>query len=227
MSRISGLAALAYRLDAILLSPANMARVRANAESSLADHEQGDPCFPDHPNNECLSDFDPNNVLTPEQRALALAALHDVHCAGVEKVVVIPADLTGAAAAADKRLYPALAAAVRWAGILQRARRLEDWALPWFESQMLRFEQECCGAAPPGGAVQSEAGPIDTSWPEYLSARDIADRLRLPREATRKKLERHAVKFPDCYMEPDSGTRRRGEPKRLYRPAEVLHIFRT
>jgi hypothetical protein len=60
--------------------------------------------------------------------------------------------------------------------------------------------------------------------PEYLSAKDLADRLGLPREATRKKLDRLFQKFPDCAI--DNEAPRRRESKRLYRVADVLPHLR-
>ena len=56
-------------------------------------------------------------------------------------------------------------------------------------------------------------------WPAYMSAADLATRLGLPPEATRKKLERRAGRS-DCYIENESP--RRGEAKRLYRVEDVL-----
>jgi hypothetical protein len=60
---------------------------------------------------------------------------------------------------------------------------------------------------------------------EYLSANDLADRLGLPREATRKKLERFAKKHRGCYYDHDLP--RKGEARRYYRVADVLpHLQR-
>jgi hypothetical protein len=65
--------------------------------------------------------------------------------------------------------------------------------------------------------------PADELWPAYMSARDLADRLCLSREATRKKLARLAANH-DCFIENESP--RKGEAKRLYRVADVLPELR-
>jgi hypothetical protein len=78
-------------------------------------------------------------------------------------------------------------------------------------------------------AVEKETPPADPTatppeppWPEYMSAKDLSNRLGLPPDATRKKLERLAGKY-DCFI--DNESPRRGEAKRLYRVADVLpHI---
>jgi hypothetical protein len=55
--------------------------------------------------------------------------------------------------------------------------------------------------------------PVEAPWPEFMSANDLADRLQMPREATRKKLERLGEKC-DCFREVESPAK--GEPKKLY-----------
>ncbi len=165
MSRSTALAALASHIDALLLNPANMARERELAEVCLAEPEHVNALFPEHPDNP-FPDRDLNVVQTPGQRALAFAAIHDVYCAGVEKVVAVPRDLTRGAVLADDQLIPAWLRAFRWAMILDEARGLGNWAMPWFELQMRRFEQEFCEpecdvptSPPTVGTTTGEAPP--------------------------------------------------------------------
>jgi hypothetical protein len=79
--------------------------------------------------------------------------------------------------------------------------------LPGHERQESLPGQEA-GAAPP--------------WPAYMSAADLADRLGLNREATRKKLERLAGKH-DCRIENESP--RKGDATWFYHVQTVLPYF--
>jgi hypothetical protein len=76
----------------------------------------------------------------------------------------------------------------------------------------------------PQAPNDSDRGP-DTAapWPAYLSAAELAKRLDLPKESTRKKLERLAKKM-DCFQESESP--RIGEARKLYRVADVLDKIR-
>ena len=176
MSPSPALAAIAFRVDAMVLNPANMTRARELAEECLAEPEQADvnALFPDHPDDP-FPDRDPNVVQTLGQRALALAAIHDVYCAGVEKVVVVPGDLTFEAVLADNQLIPAWLRAFRWAVILDQARGLGAWALPWYELQMRRFERdlpEKVDAAPTTAPAAGEVGAVfASSTPPVTPAR--------------------------------------------------------
>jgi hypothetical protein len=168
MSSSTGLVAIASRVDELLLDPANMAWERQLAEECLANPELGhvNALFPDHPDEPFL-DHDPNVSQTPGQRALIFAALHDVYCTGVEKVIAVPRDLTRAAVLADDQLIPAWSRAFRWTVILDAARGLGDWAVPWFELQMRRFERECsCEVSGQLEANLPATGPEHRKTPE-------------------------------------------------------------
>jgi hypothetical protein len=85
------------------------------------------------------------------------------------------------------------------------------------------------GAAPPAPEAHRPdglAGPGAAWWPELLSAGDIADRLKLSRDAVDACLRRYRRAYPDCATETEEG-RRRNEPRYLYRVADVLPHLRA
>src|SRR6266436_4472709 len=102
---MSALQNLALRVDELLRRPENMAGARRLAEACLDDPAQGHVDalqFPTSPMDpyDWTSDsilrergLEETPVLTSAQMALALAALHDVYCSSVEKVVAVPADV--------------------------------------------------------------------------------------------------------------------------------------
>jgi hypothetical protein len=165
----SGLVALALRVNEILTKPACMAAMRRLAEFCLADpvNSRIDALeFPTNPGDGF--DWTENSlarerwikeytVLTPEQTALVVAALHDYHCNGVEKVIVgaiIPSDPTAfdtdfADAATCRALRGAghvpitaneLGRRVRWERLLEWVRNAGDYSVFWFTLQVRRFE---------------------------------------------------------------------------------------
>jgi hypothetical protein len=95
-------------------------------------------------------------VITPCQRALALAALHAVHCPGCEPVLTIPADVQ--AVNAEGRVSDEYRWAVRWSVIRDRVRQLGDYAVNWFRLQLPRFEQDLLKA---DTQVRAEAARAD------------------------------------------------------------------
>jgi hypothetical protein len=102
---------------------------------------------------------------------------------------------------------------------LLAADALDDW--PTYLTRLVDFLTR--GGPREGGTAPCSTGraaPEDAvPWPEYMSAGDLAGRLGLPPEATRKKLERLAERF-DCFIENESP--RKNEARRLYRVADVL-----
>lgn len=106
-------------------------------------------------------------------------------------------------------------------------------AMPFLDELAAAVVADC--TAQKGRPVDTGTGPsqrpasatppstLEAPWPEYMSAKDLAERLGLPREGTRKKLERLADKY-DCSIENESP--RRGECRRLYRTADVLPHLR-
>jgi hypothetical protein len=99
----------------------------------------------------------------------------------------------------------------------RRLDRLRQW------ENLLRDPVLPPQAEPSFDGGQKAAADQDVPWPDYMSAADLAERLGLEREATRKKLERMAKRF-DCFV--DNESRRKGEAKRLYRVADVLPDLR-
>jgi hypothetical protein len=124
---------IARRVDQLLLDPANMAAARALVDAYLEGRRQGTveaipfPLPPDEPDVARLA-----AALTPEQRAGALAALHEALCDGVEKVM----------RGGD------LLAVLSWEAVLSQVRRLGDWAAHWFALQLQYFERSL--HSPPG-----------------------------------------------------------------------------
>ncbi|MSR55804.1 MAG: hypothetical protein EXS09_21385 [Gemmataceae bacterium] len=95
--------------------------------------------------------------------------------------------------------------------------------IPEWRIAFARFREwlALCDRSAASGAEET---PIHDStdaapWPEYLTANDLANRLKLPQAATRKKLERLA-KNCDCRREVESP--RKGEAKWTYRVKTVL-----
>jgi hypothetical protein len=74
----------------------------------------------------------------------AIAALHDLHCRGVEKVVVTPVSIVETpegAAQDDEALIPEWKRAFAREATQERVWRLEKYALHWFKLQFRRLEQ--------------------------------------------------------------------------------------
>jgi hypothetical protein len=93
-------------------------------------------------------------------------------------------------------------------------------------SQLRYFIAEAPSRAPATTTQTNREGATavdDAPWPEYMSAQDLAHRLNLPREATRKKLKRLANKY-DCSIPVESP--RRGESRTLYHVKTVLPELR-
>jgi hypothetical protein len=156
---------LALHIDFLLTQPGNMAVARGLVESYLAGPVQGtvEPFpFPTNPDELPYESTDGDAVPTPAQRAAALAAFHDVHCPGVEKVIVVSAQLPELTLADSptpgEALPPGAEALTRdwrraasWRAMLDRVRGLGEHALPWFALQLRCFEQELAPNGPPGG----------------------------------------------------------------------------
>jgi len=142
MSPSCALAELAQCLDELLLRPGNMPAARRLAEACLNDPEQGRVealQFPEYPANPFLGTDEAalrergeeeTLVLTPAQRALALAALHAVYCRGFEPVLATPAEVpefdgegrvTDEYRRADQRSVPALAYCEALCGLPRRS----------------------------------------------------------------------------------------------------------
>jgi hypothetical protein len=90
MSPSPVLAALASHIDEFFHTAANLVRARELAEACLVDREQSHIRFPELPDEPFPDDDIP---LMPGQRVLAMAALHDLVCTGVEKVIPIDPNL--------------------------------------------------------------------------------------------------------------------------------------
>jgi hypothetical protein len=150
MSPIQSLVDIAFRVDELVLQPGNMAVVRQLAETCLADPDQGNvDClqFPTDPNDtldwtpesiDCESGAAEPDVLTPCQTALALAALHAVHCPTAEKVVSLP--IAAAEIDPEWKMTPAFQSALRWKVIRDRVRTLGAFSVNWFLVLLRRLE---------------------------------------------------------------------------------------
>lgn len=162
---------LVLYIDALLLDSGNMNRTRELVETCLVKDKEicgeviefladpdgmyGDsrsiryaniidfPSDPDGYGNETCDDVIP----TPEQVAAAMAALHDIHCPNVEKVVAIDSNLPlfddeGVISRESLR-------DIRWLGILNQVKTLKKaFALHWFKLLFRRFEQILVPHAP-------------------------------------------------------------------------------
>jgi hypothetical protein len=185
MSRCSTLADLALRVDELLLPPAVMAVARQLVEACLADPVQGNVDafrFPENPDDPCdwnESSFEADVALTPGQTAVALAALHDVYCGGVEKVVPLPAKFAEDATPADWKR------ALRWTVILDRVRKLGDYALRWFTLLLRRFERILTAAK------DRLANPLVAGGPSLPSAVEVFFSYSHKDKKLRDKLDAH------------------------------------
>jgi hypothetical protein len=149
MSPSRTLAEIAHTLDELLLRPGYLAAARHLAEACLADPEQAhvdalqfpnDANDPDDWTDESVQrerGLEATPVLTPCQRALALAALHAVYCRGFETVLAIPTEV--AVFDAEGRITDEYRRASRWAVITDRVRQLGDYAANWFDRLLRRF----------------------------------------------------------------------------------------
>lgn len=139
MSSASTLRNLAWRVDELLMRPGNMAATRElihrylvnnDPAASLSHRLPADHTDPSDFSEETLKDEKGELPhLTPEQTAAACAALHDVHCLGVEKVFPT-----------HDGERPATAESLGWAFTLAAVRVLKDFAVPWYTAQFCHFE---------------------------------------------------------------------------------------
>lgn len=178
------LVSLASRVHDLFLRPGHMDAARCLAEACLADREQGHVDalqFPLHPNFALYDlrrldregSFEGSPSMTPGQMALALAALHDVGCPHVEKVIVIPADAATVIPPPDPKVDRWMVStdfgrAVRWREIRQRVDGLGDYGLDWFNPLLGSFERVLSESVPPllaQAPVASLAGPPANSPP--------------------------------------------------------------
>jgi hypothetical protein len=106
---------------------------------------------------------------------------------------------------------------------LQSMKALQSWSANLICSQLQATPTPCPpGPAPETGGAGSAADD-SVPWPECMTSNDLADRLKLPREATRKKLARLAKKC-DCSIPNESP--RKGESHTLYHVKTVLPELR-
>jgi hypothetical protein len=207
-----------------------MAAARALVECYLAGRVQGTVeaiHFPHDPDPEGygLDQFGDQDVaLMPEQTAAALAALHDVYCAGVERVIPLPAELPALGEAAGEARRHDWPRALSWEATLGRVRDLGEYARPWFALQLRHFEERIL---PSAGAdrQQEERRPAepDAPLPAVLSAPDLARWFNLPVPRVESALRRFRADHPDCFHEVED--RRQNEPRYLYRTADVLSVL--
>jgi hypothetical protein len=137
MSPSPDLAALALDVDLLLMRPANLATFRYLVEAYWDGCEQGTV--------EPIPFLVDDVVPTPAQRAVALAALRDAYCPGVEKIIPRAAELPTLGEATSAELPALLRAwkrAANWEAILDRVQNLGDYAVPWFTLQLRLLEKD-------------------------------------------------------------------------------------
>lgn len=188
---------LATQVHALLLRPGNLDATRRLAEACLADPEQGrvDALqLPRHPDYhlyepdpwERETSFEGSPTLLPGQMALALAALHDVGCSHVEKVISIPADAhtlnpPNAPGRDDLWLISNdYGRGQRWLVIRDRVSGLGDHAVDWFNPLLGSFERLLSELVrPPSGSADDGAADAEQTSP---AARAIALMLEAQRD---------------------------------------------
>jgi hypothetical protein len=158
VSPYTSLAAIACRVGELLIQPQNMAAARRLAKTCLSDPNLSSVDAFQFPNNRDVSERNPppeNRVrLAPCQIVLALAALHDAHNTGVERVIA-NSPIRNKTRAKRKRI-------IGYSAILRRVKKLGDCAVPWFRLQLRRFKR-----------ILAEAKPAPTNGPPVLSAADV------------------------------------------------------
>jgi hypothetical protein len=151
------------------------------------------------------------------QGTAALAALHDVLCPGVEKVIFVPGELPAMDDVMDPALRRAWHRALSWWALLAQVRKLGDYVLPWFVLQLRRLERHlesnCPEAAAPtqhaathassllrlpaqGSAVEDAVG---AQQPEGSAAATSSDD---PSESGASTPEEHVRQYLDTHQEP-------------------------
>jgi len=127
----------------------------------------------------------------------------------------------------DARLRPLLSLPKNHPNFLKY---IHDVQVPYYRIKhalpRLGREEEAPPPAPQQANREGGANPPAQDlapWPEYMTANDLAARLLLQRQATRKKLERLAKRI-DCRREVESP--RKGEAKWTYRVQTVLPELR-
>lgn len=186
MSHCPRLADLALRVDELLLRPECMATTRALVEACLASPEEGHADaiqFPDNPDEPFPCDD--RTPLTVGQRAVALAALHDVYCPNVERVVPIAPDQP--VFDADGKVRGDYYRNIGWRAILDRVEKLGDYAVDWFTLQLRRFEVAPTPTTPSGD---------DSSTPSTQTAKQPVPAAEA-NILVRQWLREHGVENPD------------------------------
>jgi hypothetical protein len=145
MSPFRTLTDLALHIDELLSEPENMAETAKLVEAYLAGRGDGTievfeiPAPSDEPADEWADYELPIAELV--QGAAALAAVHDLYCPGVEKVISIPAELPPMEDVMPPALRSAWRRALGWRALLTRVRKFGDYALPWMVLQLRRLER--------------------------------------------------------------------------------------
>lgn len=156
------LVSLAVRVHEFLLRPGHMAAARSMAESCLDNPIHGNIRSLRLPANPDVTIFQPEDdeqdrgfcgppTLTTGQIALIVAALHDVGCPHVEKVIDIPADANILIPPADPQAtFPNWISSdyyrgQRWYVIRGKIGGLGEYALDWFRPLVSSFEAALTG----------------------------------------------------------------------------------
>ena len=93
-----------------------------------------------------------------------------------------------------------------------------DLNLPALHTNLIQERLKVLANPPP-------AGEIAALLPEFMSAVDLAKITGLSEAAVDSFLRRYRKKYADCFIETEG--RRKGDPKFLYRTAEVLPTLRA
>jgi hypothetical protein len=166
---------------------------REIAEAYLAGRADGTiepfevPVDPAEPADE-WADYD-LPIATAVQGTAALAALHDLLCPGVEKVITVPAELPPMEEVMPAGLRREWQRALSWRATLVRVRGLREFALPWFVLQIHRLERNLLSSqtqydapavtasepttavlpAPEGASHTQKEQPRDPNWQSLLA----------------------------------------------------------
>lgn len=148
LANVHLISSLLNRVDDLLVRPGNLAVAREVVERYLDGRALGtiEPIpFPEDPAEPDYSDIEGDVVVSPVQRVAALVAFRDANCLGVERIIPVPTEFPTTAPDAEAMLRQC-GQMLQWRATLDRVKNIGDYALPWFEAQLRRFELELAQA---------------------------------------------------------------------------------
>lgn len=140
----SPLTDLALHIGKLLTRPENMALLRRMAESCLADYRNTfRPVIEQMADSQREVRIEPYADLTAKQTALVVAALHDVCCDNIEKVIDVEKVMAGMLPIDTPVNYRPVAVrdcGKRWSMLLNQVQNLPESSAPWFNLHVRKFE---------------------------------------------------------------------------------------